>query len=77
MKSWPRPDRTERSSRRSIRFAEARELTALRLGGADATIVAMAERLGVANIATVDFKFLGMASSVSRLKPLSFVLQES
>lgn len=37
----------------------------------------MAERLGVDNIATVDFKFLGMASSVSKLKPLNFVLQES
>lgn len=46
-------------------------------GYVDAMIVAMAERISVANIATVDFKFLGMASSVSRLKPLSFVLQES
>lgn len=46
------------------------------LGYADATIIAMAERTGIADIATVDFKFLGMASQVSRMKPLRWVLQE-
>lgn len=55
----------------------ARRFVTAPFGYVDAMIVAMAERLGVANIATVDYKFLGMASAVSRLKPLSFVLQES
>lgn len=47
------------------------------LGYVDATLIAIAERLGVPDIATVDFKLLGMASPVSRLKPLRWVLQES
>ena len=40
-------------------------------------VLAMAERLKIPNIATVDYRFLGMASPVSRLKPLCWVLQES
>lgn len=61
-----------------VRAAEiAQKFVSAPFGYVDAMIVAMAERISVANIATVDFKFLGMASSVSRLKPLSFVLQES
>lgn len=51
-------------------------LVAAPLGYVDATIIAMAEHTGIADIATVDFKFLGMASQVSRLKPLRWVLQE-
>ncbi|MET0189024.1 MAG: PIN domain-containing protein [Pseudonocardia sediminis] len=46
------------------------------LGYVDACLIAMAERLGIPDIATVDFKLLGMASPVSRL-PLRWVLQES
>lgn len=61
-----------------MRAAEiAKRFVSAPFGYVDASIVAMAERTGVASIATVDFKFLGMASQVSRLKPLSFVLQES
>lgn len=61
-----------------VRAAEiAEKFVNAPFGYVDAMIVAMAERLGVANIATIDFKFLGMASSVTRLKPLNFVLQES
>ena len=52
------------------------ELVAAPLGYADATIIAMAEGLKVASIATVDFKFLGMASQASRIKPLHWALQE-
>jgi predicted nucleic acid-binding protein len=47
------------------------------LGYVDGIVLAMAERLSVADIATVDFKFLGMATPVSRLKPLRWVLQEN
>lgn len=68
-------DHTEDDRRRAS--ALTKELVAAPLGYADATIIAMAERLKVANIATVDFKFLGMASQVSQLKPLRWVLQGS
>lgn len=47
------------------------------LGYVDGIILAMAERLEVHDVATVDFKFLGMASPVSRLQPLRWVLQET
>ncbi|MEV4115254.1 PIN domain-containing protein [Nonomuraea sp. NPDC049695] len=46
------------------------------LGYVDGIVLAMAERLKIPDIATVDYKFLGMASPVSRLKPLRWVLQE-
>jgi uncharacterized protein len=45
------------------------------LGYVDAIVVALAERLGVPDVATVDFKRVGMASPVSRT-PLRWVLQE-
>jgi len=54
----------------------AMQLVAAPLGYVDAVIIAMAERLTIADIATVDFKFLGMASQVSRFRPLRWVLQE-
>jgi predicted nucleic acid-binding protein len=61
--------------------SRAAELTARLVSGplgyVDGIVLAMAERLGIADIATVDFKFLGMATPVSRLKPLHWVLQES
>ncbi|MGH3730496.1 MAG: type II toxin-antitoxin system VapC family toxin [Micromonosporaceae bacterium] len=53
-----------------------RQLVAAPLGYVDASIVALAERLKVTEIATVDFKLLGMASQVSEIKPLRWVLQE-
>jgi hypothetical protein len=40
-------------------------------------VIAMAERMKVADIATLDFKLIGMMSPVSRLKPLRWVLQET
>ncbi|WP_236795871.1 hypothetical protein [Amycolatopsis sp. GM8] len=55
----------------------ARQLVTGPLGYVDGIVLAMAERMQVAHIATVDFKFLGMASPVSRLRPLRRVLQES
>lgn len=46
------------------------------LGYVDAVILALAERLQEPAIASVDFKFLGMATPVCRLQPLRWVLQE-
>jgi predicted nucleic acid-binding protein len=46
------------------------------LGYVDGIVLAMAERLGEPAIASVDFKFLGMATPVCQLKPLRWVLQE-
>jgi hypothetical protein len=40
-------------------------------------VIATAERLKISNIAAVDFKFLGMASQISLIKPLHFVRQET
>ncbi|GAA5117913.1 PIN domain-containing protein [Haloechinothrix salitolerans] len=45
-------------------------------GYVDAMVLATAERLGITNIATVDYKFVGIAASVSYVKPLTFVLSE-
>jgi hypothetical protein len=42
----------------------------------DSIVLAMAERLREPAIASVDFKFLGMATPVCRLQPLRWVLQE-
>ncbi|MEO3796419.1 hypothetical protein ABGB14_40005 [Nonomuraea sp. B10E15] len=47
------------------------------LGYVDGIVLAMAERLKIPDIATVDYKFPGMASPVSRLRPLCRVLQET
>lgn len=54
-----------------------RQLVTAPLGYVDATVIAMAERLKISDVATVDFKFLGMASQVSLIKPFRFVLQET
>ena len=60
-----------------MRAAELSEkLVSGPLGYVDGIVIAAAERLGVTSIATIDFKFLGMATPVSRLKPISWVLQE-
>lgn len=55
----------------------ARQLVSGPLGYVDGIILAMAERIKIPNVASVDFKFLGMAAPVSRLQPLHWVLQES
>lgn len=46
------------------------------VGYVDAMIIAMAERLRVPDIATVDFKMVGMMTPVCTVKPLRWVLQE-
>jgi uncharacterized protein len=46
------------------------------VGYVDATIIAMAERLRIPDIATVDFKMVGMMTPVCTIKPLRWVLQE-
>lgn len=53
-----------------------RQLVAAPLGYVDATVIALAERLSVPDVATVDFKFVGMASRVSTAKSLRWVVQE-
>jgi predicted nucleic acid-binding protein len=55
----------------------AKRLVSGPLGYVDGIVLAMAERLKITDIATVDYKFLGMANPVSRLRPLRWVLQES
>jgi predicted nucleic acid-binding protein len=68
-------DPTVEDRRRAAELVK--QLVAAPLGYVDATVIAIAERLKICDIATVDFKFLGMASQVSRIKPLRFVLQET
>ncbi|MFD9946737.1 PIN domain-containing protein [Nonomuraea sp. NPDC059023] len=51
-----------------------RRLASGPLGYVDGIVLAMAEWLKVPDIATVDYKFLGMAGPVSRLQPLNWVL---
>jgi predicted nucleic acid-binding protein len=46
------------------------------LGYVDGIVLALAERLREPAIASVDFKFLGMATPVCSLQPLRWVLQE-
>lgn len=57
--------------------ALARQLVSGPLGYVDGIILSMAEHRKIQNIASVDFKFLGMAAPVSRIQPLHWVLQES
>jgi len=60
--------------------ARAGELSAQLVSGpsgyVDGIVLAMAERLREPAIASVDFKFLGMATPICRLQPLRWVLQE-
>lgn len=67
------PDPEDR--RRAAELVE--QLVEAPLGYVDATVIAVAERTKTADIATVDFKFLGMASQVARLRPLRWALQEN
>ena len=55
----------------------AERLVAAPLGYVDGIVISMAERLETRDIATLDFKMVGMASPLSRLKPLNWVLQET
>lgn len=60
-----------------VRAAElSAQLVSGPLGYVDGMVLAMAERLREPAIASVDFKFLGMATPVCRLRPLRWVLQE-
>lgn len=60
-----------------VRAAElVRRLVSAPLGYTDAAVIAQSERLELREIATVDYRFVGMASQVSRLKPLRWLLQE-
>jgi predicted nucleic acid-binding protein len=65
---------TDTDRRRAAELSE--KLVSGPLGYVDGIVIATAERLGVTSIATIDFKFLGMATPVSRLKPINWVLQE-
>lgn len=65
---------TEDDRRRAAELV--RQLVAAPLGYVDATVIALAERLSVSDVATVDFKFVGMASRVSTVKSLRWVVQE-
>ena len=61
--------------RRAVELAD-RLATAL-VGYVDAMVIAIAERLRVPHIATIDYKMVGMMNPVCRLQPLHWVLQES
>lgn len=65
---------TDEDRRRAAELV--RQLVSAPLGYVDATIIALAERLKVIDVATVDFKFIGMGSRVSMVKPLRWVIQE-
>lgn len=68
-------DPTSEDRRRATELAE--QLVTGPAGYVDSMVIAMAERLNIAHIATLDFKLIGMMSPVSRLQPLRWVLQET
>jgi uncharacterized protein len=68
-------DPTDEDRSRAAELAE--QLVTGPAGYVDSMVIAMAERMKVADIATLDFKLIGMMSPVSRLKPLRWVLQET
>ncbi len=60
-----------------LRAAElADRLVTAPVGYVDAMVIAIAERLRVPHIATIDYKMVGMMNPVCRLQPLHWVLQE-
>ena len=61
--------------RRAVELAN--RLATAPVGYVDAMIIAMAERLRVPHIATIDYKMVGMMNPVCRLQSLHWVLQES
>jgi predicted nucleic acid-binding protein len=60
--------------RRAVELAN--RLATAPVGYVDAMVIAMAERLRVPHIATIDYKMVGMMNPVCRLQPLRWVLQE-
>lgn len=61
-----------------VRAAElARRLVAAPLGYVDAMVVAMAERLCITDVATTDLKLVGMAQSITKVRPLAWPFQEN
>ncbi|MEV6983363.1 PIN domain-containing protein [Sphaerisporangium sp. NPDC051017] len=46
------------------------------MGYVDATVIAMAERLHVTDVATIDTHLTGLAIGVSKIKPISWAFQE-
>ncbi|MEU8194591.1 PIN domain-containing protein [Microbispora amethystogenes] len=46
------------------------------LGYVDAMVIAMAERLHITDVATVDFKLVAMAVGLSKIKPMSWLIPE-
>ncbi|MEU8273517.1 type II toxin-antitoxin system VapC family toxin [Microbispora bryophytorum] len=58
----------------------ARELVRRRvnvpLGYVDAMVIAMAERLHITDVATVDLKLVGMAVGPSKIKPISWLVPD-
>ena len=60
-----------------LRAAElADRLVTAPVGYVDAMVIAIAERLRVPHIATIDYKMVGMMNPACRLQPLHWVLQE-
>ena len=60
---------------RAVELAD--RLATAPVGYVDAMVIAIAERLRVPHIATIDYKMVGMMNPVCRLQPLHWVLQES
>ncbi|WP_066360382.1 type II toxin-antitoxin system VapC family toxin [Herbidospora mongoliensis] len=54
-----------------------RRLVNAPMGYVDATVLAMAERLSITDVATTDAKFVGLAHGVSRITPLAWPFQEN
>ena len=61
--------------RRAVELAD--RLATAPVGYVDAMVIAIAERLRVPHIATIDYKMVGMMNPVCRLQPLHWVRQES
>lgn len=54
-----------------------RRLVSAPMGYVDATVLAMAERLSITDVATTDAKFVGLAHGASRITPLAWPFQEN
>ncbi|WP_312882961.1 type II toxin-antitoxin system VapC family toxin [Streptosporangium album] len=53
-----------------------RHMVAAPLGYVDATVIAMAERLHITDVATTDLKFVGMAQGITKIRPLAWPFHE-
>ncbi|MFC7381231.1 type II toxin-antitoxin system VapC family toxin [Sphaerisporangium rhizosphaerae] len=60
-----------------LRVAQlVRQMANAPMGYVDAAVIAMAERLHITDVATVDTKLVGMSVSVSKIKPISWLLPD-